>query len=160
MKLFSRPKSDAAEASQASGSPSGAPAEAHAGAAGSPGATQTVVPVGAAAPPEAAEFAQALDNSVKEMSEKIQRLTSNLDNVHEERQAFEEKLSRMEERMRKLSSLTEMISNQYNPFIGDEPSDGGELDLPDGNKPKAATPPAAAENPFQLPPPLEASLPP
>lgn len=81
-------------------------------------------PQEAAAPPAAPEpdpLAVALDASVKEIAEKLARLSTSVETVREERTQFDEKFGKMEERMRKLTALAEMISTQYNPFLGAEP---------------------------------------
>ncbi|HVL48446.1 MAG TPA: FlaD/FlaE family flagellar protein [Candidatus Thermoplasmatota archaeon] len=74
-----------------------------------------------AADPSQPDLAVMLDASVKDISEKIARLANSVETVHKERAGFDEKLKLMEDRMRKLSGLTEMMSSQYNPFVGDEP---------------------------------------
>ncbi|HET6405034.1 MAG TPA: FlaD/FlaE family flagellar protein, partial [Candidatus Thermoplasmatota archaeon] len=94
------------------------------------------------------------DASVKEMSEKIARLASSLETVSEERASFEDKLARMEERMRKLSSLTEMISAQYNPFVGDAPSERDPMPHPEVGLAPPPPPPTAAP-PVEAPPALQ-----
>lgn len=119
MKLFNRGKEEEVKPA--------APAPA---AVAAPGALPA--PLSAPVPPAAApaadgEFTAALDASVKEMSEKLARLSTSLDTAQQDRQGFEEKMHRMEDRLRKLSSLTEMISAPYNPFIGDAPQEGGPL---------------------------------
>lgn len=68
-----------------------------------------------------ADLANILDTSVKDISEKIARLAASVETVHKDRASFDDKLKLMEDRMRKLSSLTEVMSSQYNPFVGDEP---------------------------------------
>ncbi len=114
------------------------------------------------------EFAESIDRSVKEISEKIVRLTSSVDNVAQEKQDFEEKLLRMEERMRKLTALTEVMSNKFNPFIGDEPPPETQV-LPEARLPealpdtprrdgRAGTPPAGAIDRNLPPPPAPLDL--
>ena len=110
-------------------------------------------PVPAAAPPPepaappAPDLAVILDANVKEMSEKIARLASSLESTTQERGSFEAKLDQMEERMRKLSSLTEMISAQYNPFVGDAPAERDPLPHPEVGLAAPPEPPAAASPP-------------
>ncbi|MFA5861932.1 MAG: FlaD/FlaE family flagellar protein [Candidatus Thermoplasmatota archaeon] len=77
------------------------------------------------------DLSAIIEANVKEMSEKIARLASTLDGDHSERAEFESKIEKMEERMRKLSSLTEMISAQYNPFVGAAPSERESMPTPD-----------------------------
>lgn len=104
-------------------------------AAAGPAAVVAAAPPPEAPQPEAApagpDITQILDANVKEMSEKLARLTSSLENAQADRQSFESKLELMEERMRKLSSLTEMISAQYNPFVGDAPTEREPMPAPD-----------------------------
>lgn len=96
---------------------------------GEPGADAPAAPPPAPSPPEGAAppppdpdpLAVALDASVKEIAEKLARLSSSVETVREERSSFDEKFGKMEERMRKLTALAEMISTQYNPFLGAEP---------------------------------------
>ncbi len=108
MKLFQRSKNDDAPAEEAN-------AAADAGESTSTDSAERKQKA------DAEEFAQAIDRSVKEIGEKIVRLTSSVESVSQEKADFEEKMARMEERMRKLTSLTEVMSAKYNPFIGDEP---------------------------------------
>ena len=117
-----------------------AKAAAPAGPAAATAAATMAAPAAAApvqAPPEAPpapaapDITAILDANVKEMSEKIARLTSSLETSEEERGSFQAKMEAMEERMRKLSSLTEMISAQYNPFVGDAPSEREPLPAPE-----------------------------
>lgn len=91
------------------------------------------VPAAVATPvaPPNPELTAIIEANVKEMSEKIARLASTLEGDHSERADFESKLEKMEDRMRKLSSLTEMISAQYNPFVGAAPSERETLPAPD-----------------------------
>ena len=88
-------------------------------------------PPAAPAAPPAPDLTVILDANVKEMSEKIARLASSLETTTSERGSFEAKLEQMEERMRKLSSLTEMISAQYNPFVGDAPAEREAMPKPE-----------------------------
>ncbi|MHB8586655.1 MAG: FlaD/FlaE family flagellar protein [Thermoplasmatota archaeon] len=60
-------------------------------------------------------------DSVQEMMEKITRLTSAMESANKDRAEFDNKLQQMEERTRRLASLTEIMSNPYNPFVGDRP---------------------------------------
>lgn len=110
----------------------------------------------AAAPaaPPAPDLAVILDANVKEMSEKIARLASTLEGSTTERSTFEAKLEQMEERMRKLSSLTEMISAQYNPFVGDAPAEREPLPHPE----VGLASPADATLMATLPPPAAPAL--
>lgn len=121
--------------------------------------------VTAAPAPEPAEpdFSQVLDASVKEMADKIAQLTSSLESANSERASFEDKVQRMEERMRKLSSLTEAISSQYNPFVGDAPPREGRTARPPppGSRPEGAGAALAAPSPapaFAPPPTIPASI--
>ena len=77
------------------------------------------------------DLSAILDANVKEMSEKIASLTTTLEGESESRAGVDKKLAAMEERMRKLSSLTEMISAQYNPFVGDAPEERTPPPAPD-----------------------------
>lgn len=100
------------------------------------GPASAVAPPAEATPPappepEGPDVAQLLESSVKDISEKVARLASSVETTGSEREAFEAKLNQMEDRMRKLSSLTEMISAQYNPFIGDAPTQRDPLPAPE-----------------------------
>lgn len=115
--------------------------------------------VTAAPAPEPAEpdLSQVLDASVKEMADKIAQLTSSLESANSERASFEDKVQRMEDRMRKLSSLTEAISSQYNPFVGDAPPREGRSSRP----PPPGTRAEGADAAFAAPPPAPSlALPP
>lgn len=113
-------------------------------------------PVKAVASPDPAkeepDLSAVLDASVKEMADKIAQLTTSLEAANSERASFEDKVGRMEERMRKLSSLTEAISSQYNPFVGDAPSreSRGMRPPPPGTKSEPA-PLAAAPAAMEIP---------
>lgn len=111
MKLF---KGGAQEAQ-----PAAAPATAPA--APAPVAPAAGAPAAAPASEIDAKVAVALDKSVKDIAEKLAKLSSSVEVVREERVQFDEKIGKMEDRMRKLSALAEMISTQYNPFLGSEP---------------------------------------
>lgn len=107
-------------------------------------------PVAAPAAPPAPDLTAILDANVKEMSEKIARLTTSIEGSQQERAGFEAKIEQMEDRMRKLSALTEMISAQYNPFVGDAPPEREAMPAPEvGLAQSVALPPlpAAAEAP-------------
>ena len=119
-------------------------------------------PAPAAAPapaPADPDLTAILDANVKEMSEKIAKLTNSLESTETEKQQFEAKLEQMEDRMRKLSALTEMISAQYNPFVGDAPTEREPLPVPEiglAPPPNAAAPAMADLAPLSLtPPPME-----
>lgn len=142
MKIFNRgtdaKPATAAQAAVAPPAPAPAgPAAAKAApppAAAPPAAPPAPAQAPAPAPPPAAaapDISVILDANVKEMSEKIARLASSLESSQSERGSFEAKLEQMEERMRKLSSLTEMISAQYNPFVGDAPAEREPLPHPE-----------------------------
>lgn len=162
MKIFNR-GNDAAKPPSPSG-PAAAVATVapHPQAAPPAPAPQAHAPAPAPAPaaPAAPDITAILDANVKEMSEKISRLTSSLEGAQKDRQGFEAKIEQMEERMRKLSSLTEMISAQYNPFVGDAPAEREPLPAPEVGlaQPVAmpplpvAAPPAAAPAPLEAPP--------
>jgi archaellum component FlaD/FlaE len=145
MKIFNR-GNDAKGAA-----PAGPAAAAAMSAPAAPAPVQAPVPAAPAAPP-APDLTALLDANVKEMSEKIARLTSSLESSQQERGSFEAKIEMMEERMRKLSSLTEMISAQYNPFVGDAPSEREPLPAPEVGLAQTVTLPA-------LPSAAEPSLP-
>jgi hypothetical protein len=139
VKLFSRGNSNAAATGPASA------------VAPPPGAL--AAPPGAAAPtvPEAKpgpDVAELLESSVKDISEKVARLASTVESSMDERASIDAKLSQMEDRMRKLSSLTEMISAQYNPFVGDAPPQ--REPLPEAETGLAAPPLAASAAPLGL----------
>lgn len=104
-------------------------------------------PAAQPAPQPPSEVAELLESSVKDISEKVARLASTVETTGSEREAFEAKLSQMEDRMRKLSSLTEMISAQYNPFVGDAPSEREPMPAPEAGlaSPPAPKPARAAE---------------
>lgn len=107
MKLFNRGQGEAAPAPTAPEAPA---------------AGAQPPPEAAAAPDPANDpIAAALDQSVREITEKLAKLSSSVEGVREERAQFDEKFGKMEERMRKLTALAEMISSQYNPFLGTEP---------------------------------------
>lgn len=101
--------------------PSGTAHAASAGPSASTPSADAADPAAAPSAPAAPDVAELLESSVKDISDKVARLASSVETTGAEREAFEAKLSVMEDRMRKLSSLTEMISAQYNPFIGDAP---------------------------------------
>lgn len=72
-----------------------------------------------------------LERSIKESNDRLARLASALEAQHRDRAGLEQKFGQMEDRMRKLSSLTEMISAQYNPFVGEAPREEQPLPPPD-----------------------------
>lgn len=166
MKLFNRGTAkpeDAAPAGAIPAAPAAAPAPA------APAAAPAAMPATSAAPPPAPEpetdpqLAAILDANVKEMSDKIAKLTTSLESTQTEKEHFEAKIEQMEERMRKLSALTEMISAQYNPFVGDAPTERDPLPSPEVglSQPPEATAAAAADMaPLHLAPPTEDVLPP
>src|SRR5581483_2700077 len=115
MKLFNRGNDPKAAPPAAPAGPAAAmatPATA-AAPAPAPAAAPAPAPAAPAAPP-VPELTAILDANVKDMSEKIAKLASTVESQTTEKGALEAKLEQMEERMRKLSSLTEMISAQYN----------------------------------------------
>ena len=137
MKIFNRGEKAPAKGDAAAAAPAPAPEPAP-------------VPV---APP-APDLTSIIDANVKEMSEKIARLATTIESEHSERGDFEAKLEKMEERMRKLSSLTEMISAQYNPFVGAAPAEREALPAPEvglSMPPLAAPPEAAPAGPSPAP---------
>lgn len=154
MKIFNRGESKQAKA-EAAAAPKAEPAAAPAPA-----------PDAQAAPPAppAPDLTSIIDANVKEMSEKIARLASTIESEHSDRADFEAKLEKMEERMRKLSSLTEMISAQYNPFVGSAPTEQEPMPQPEVGLAAAVTPvamqaaPAAAAPPPPPPAPLQIAL--
>jgi len=167
MKIFNRgtdPKTGAAPTAAAATVPAPAAASkltapaAPAPAAAAPSGAAPSAPAPAPNVPPAPDLAVILDANVKEMSEKIARLASTLDTANQERTGFEAKIEQMEERMRKLSSLTEMISAQYNPFVGEAPMERGEMPRPEVGlaPPPVAIPPSALAS-FPPPPPPVAS---
>lgn len=107
-----------------------APAGPAAATAPAPAPGLTAAPAAAPAP-AGPDITAILDANVKEMSDKIAKLTNSLEGAQTEKAGFEAKLEAMEDRMRKLSSLTEMISAQYNPFVGEAPSERDPLPSPD-----------------------------
>lgn len=109
-------------------------------------APPTIAPPVAPPAPATPDLTVILDANVREMSEKIARLASNLESSQQERTGFEAKIEQMEERMRKLSSLTEMISAQYNPFVGDAPTEREAMPRPEIGlaPPPSPAPPEAA----------------
>lgn len=152
MKIFNRGTEPAKTAAQPAKAPAGAAAPAK-------GTATTATPPPAAAAPAAPptpDITAIIEANVKEMSEKIAKLANTLEGGNTDRTDFESKLERMEERMRKLSSLTEMISAQYNPFVGAAPSERDPLPAPDVG---LAAPPQAMTLP-PPPPPAVAELPP
>ena len=157
MKIFNRP-TETKTAPTPTPAPANAPTAeapargaAPAGPAAASGASMPVpAPVAAPAVPD---LSAILDTNVKEMSEKIARLASTLESSQEDRSGFEAKLAQMEERMRKLSSLTEMISAQYNPFVGEVPAERDVLPHPEvGLAPPVVAPPSS----LMAPPPPSA----
>ena len=142
MKIFNRGEKAKAEAPAPDAAPAPAPE--------APAAPQA---------PPAPDLTAIIDANVKEMSEKIARLASTIESEHSERSDFEAKLEKMEDRMRKLSSLTEMISAQYNPFVGSAPSERETLPQPEvGLAAPAVAVPVATGAPPANPPALQISL--
>ena len=142
-------------AQQPFAAPAGAPP---AQSAPGPGTAGGAAPAAAPPPPADPEITAILDANVKEMSDKIAKLSRSLESTETEKVQFEQKIEQMEERMRKLSALTEMISAQYNPFVGDAPGEREPLPMPEVG---LAAPPAAA--PAMAPPmmaPVEEPAPP
>ncbi|MHB8587133.1 MAG: FlaD/FlaE family flagellar protein [Thermoplasmatota archaeon] len=95
---------------------------------------------------------EAIERSVKEMNENMARLASSIESMKKERSDVTDKLAGVEDRMRKLSSLTELLSSPFNPFVGDQPAR-------EGRAPRmGAAPPAGAYGPpspgigFAMPP--------
>lgn len=114
-------------------------------------AVSTPAPSAPAGPPVAEapnDLQVVLDNSLKELNEKLSKLAQSVETVTEDRSSFEEKIGKMEERMRKLAVLTEMVSNQYNPFLGD------------GSKPNMAAPEGDDDPKESEAPPLPSFVPP
>lgn len=128
-----------------------------------PAAAPAPAPAPAPAAPPVPELTAILDANVKDMSEKIAKLASTVESQTTEKGALEAKLEQMEDRMRKLSSLTEMISAQYNPFVGDAPMEREALPTPEvGLAPPPAPPAMMAAAPVlapELPVMLEAAPP-
>lgn len=167
MKIFSRGPQVAQPAKPATAQAAAVPIAQ----AAPPAAQPTPAPAAPApaAAPAAPDISAILEANVKEMSEKIARLASAVEGEHSDRASFESKLEQMEERMRKLSSLTEMISAQYNPFVGAAPLEREPMPAPEVGlaAPPTAIPappaPAAAEAPalqLALDDPFAATLPP
>lgn len=126
MKIFNR-GTEPAKAAQPAQAPAPAAAQAKA-----PAAPPSPPPAQAApAGPPTPDITAIIEANVKEMSEKIAKLANSVEGGSNNRTDLESKLERMEERMRKLSSLTEMISAQYNPFVGAAPSEREALPAPD-----------------------------
>ena len=138
MKIFNRGTESAKPAQAPAAPPAVGPAAASA---------QPEAPPPPPAPP-APDLSAILDANVKEMSEKIARLASTVESQGSDRASFEAKLEQMDERMRKLSSLTEMISAQFNPFVGDAPLERDPPPSPEvGLAPPVAAPMLAPELP-------------
>jgi hypothetical protein len=159
MKLFNR--GTEAPKGAAPAAPAG-PAAASAAVAAPNPSPSPAAPAQAPAPAPAAapvvpELTAILDANVKDMSEKIAKLASTVESQTTEKGALEAKLEQMEDRMRKLSSLTEMISAQYNPFVGDAPM---ERETPPAPEVGLAPPPVAAMPMSALAPPALADFPP
>ena len=154
MKLFNR-GTDTPKPAQAAAPPAG-PAAALA----TPAQPQAPAPAPAGAPapapappaaPPAPDLTAILDANVKDMSEKIAKLASTVESSTTEKGALEQKLELMEERMRKLSSLTEMISAQYSPFVGDAPRERDALPAPEVGLAAPPPPPGIAMMPAAAP---------
>lgn len=127
MKIFSR-TAEKEKPAAAKGAPTSPQPTAPAGPAAAAGAAPpTPTPAQAPSP----DISAIIDANVKEMSEKIARLATSIEGDKGDRADFEAKLEQMEERMRKLSALTEMISAQYNPFVGAAPSENEALPPPE-----------------------------
>ncbi|MHB8606222.1 MAG: FlaD/FlaE family flagellar protein [Thermoplasmatota archaeon] len=80
-------------------------------------------PVGAPAAAHDEDAANAaVERSLKDMGDKLARLMSAMETAQKDRAGLDDQLKRMEDRTRKLASLTEVMSNPYNPFVGDAPA--------------------------------------
>jgi hypothetical protein len=159
MKIFNR----GADASKAAPAGPAAPA--------APAPAPAALPAPPPAAPAGPDITTIIDANVKEMSEKIARLATTVEGGNSERAEFESKIQQMEERMRKLSALTEMISAQYNPFVGSAPAESEPMPLPEiglamppspvvapmGPAAAAAAPPPVFDIPLPAPEPAHAA---
>lgn len=71
-------------------------------------------------PVQGPDVAELIDSSMRQVADRMQAMSTSLDTFNQDRKSVETRLSAMDERMRKLSMLTEMISSRYNPFITPE----------------------------------------
>ncbi len=80
-------------------------------------------------PPELDEIKVVL----KEMQEKITRITASVDNLRRDLDAIREELSEKDEQIRKLAAIYDVVNQQINPFVeeGEKPKEGKKEEIPE-----------------------------